>query len=38
MHGNGTFYWKDGSSYIGEYQHGRKHGHGKFYYPSKKVY
>lgn len=38
MHGKGCFSWKDGSSYKGEYQHGRKHGVGTFVFPSKKYY
>lgn len=38
MHGSGEFYWKDGTSYNGEYQHGRKHGVGTFTYASKKRY
>ena len=38
MHGSGEFHWKDGTSYSGEYQHGRKHGVGTFTYASKKRY
>jgi hypothetical protein len=38
MHGKGSFYWKDGSSYHGDYQHGKKHGEGTFNFVSKKHY
>jgi len=38
MHGEGSFYWKDGSSYQGEYQHGRKHGFGTFNFSKGKQY
>ena len=38
MHGKGTFYWTDASSYHGDYQHGRKHGQGTFTFPSQKYY
>jgi hypothetical protein len=29
----GTYYWKDGSKYEGEWRHGKKHGKGKFTWP-----
>jgi hypothetical protein len=38
MHGYGEFNWNDGSSYRGEYLHGRKHGNGIFTFGSKKYY
>ena len=38
MHGEGSFYWADGSSYHGHYQHGKKNGLGTFNFPSKKYY
>jgi hypothetical protein len=28
MHGNGTYTWKDGRSYVGEYQNDKKQGFG----------
>ena len=38
MHGEGSFYWPDGSSYHGNYQHGKKHGIGSFNFHSKNYY
>lgn len=38
MHGQGIFQWVDGTTYAGDYQHGRKHGEGTFIYLSKKRY
>ena len=38
MHGRGLFRWKDGTSYAGDYQHGRKHGAGTFTFPTQKRY
>lgn len=28
MHGRGTFKWKDGRKYVGEYFEDKKHGYG----------
>ena len=30
MHGNGTYYWRDGREYKGQFYHGSKEGHGEF--------
>ena len=30
MHGNGTYYWRDGRQYKGQFNHGFKEGHGEF--------
>jgi hypothetical protein len=30
MHGKGTFGWRDGREYIGEYVDDKKHGYGEF--------
>ena len=30
MHGRGTYTWKDGRKYDGEYDHDRKHGYGLY--------
>jgi hypothetical protein len=38
MHGAGEYVWPDGSKYIGQYFEGKKHGRGKFYYKSGRIY
>lgn len=38
MHGQGKLVWQDGSTYQGNYSHGRKEGFGKFEFPSKNYY
>ena len=34
MDGKGTFNYKDGSTYVGEWKDSEKHGHGVFTWPS----
>ena len=38
MHGQGTFTWKDGSAYIGQFTNNVIEGKGKYIYPDKKIY
>jgi hypothetical protein len=38
MHGRGTFIWKDGRKYIGEYQNDLKHGCGTFFWLDGRTY
>ena len=38
MHGKGTFTWKDGRKYIGDYKDDKKEGYGEFYWPNGLVY
>ena len=38
MHGNGTFTWKDGRKYQGEYFQDKKHGYGEFDWPDGRKY
>ena len=38
MHGKGTFSWKDGRKYEGDYVQDKKEGQGTFTWPNGKVY
>lgn len=37
MHGKGTFTWKDGRVYVGDYHYGKKNGFGTFLDPNKRT-
>ncbi len=37
-HGKGTFYFKNGDRYEGQWTKGLKHGKGKYYYKSGELY
>ena len=38
MHGQGSYKWADGRSYIGNYVNDKKHGVGKYIWPDGRYY